>query len=261
MMGTTDFFRAAWHQGTQQVLNTFLAGTCVLCDRATADPLCTGCQNQLQRQRLPHPSPPGPPGLPLVAWASYSGQVRQVIRRLKYDGHPAVAQFLGQELGACWRQGGHRRGVVVPIPLHADKLQQRGFNQAELVARWFCRTTGLPLVAHGLQRIQATVPQHQLSGAERQQNVARAFAVNPAHRVRLQQERVWLLDDIFTTGATAQAAAQVLRRHQISVAGLATVALTPSSSAAPSPAPPRHSQTMGFPSACSPPQAPHDSPH
>lgn len=234
-MSLTNLLKTVLHHGSQPVLNTFLASPCVLCDRAAAHTLCPGCHTQLQRQRLPQPSPPGPPGLTLVAWASYGGQVRQVIRRLKYDGHPGVAQFLGQELGQCWQQAQQRRGVVVPIPLHADKLQQRGFNQAELVARWFCRTTGLPLVANGLQRVHATVPQHQLSRAERQKNVAQAFAVNPAQRARLQRGPVWLVDDIFTTGATAQAAAQVLRRHQISVAGLATVALTLPRAAAPSP--------------------------
>jgi ComF family protein len=114
--------------------------------------------------------------------------------------------------------------AIVPIPLHPIKLQQRGFNQADLLARSFCRLTRLPLHIDGLRRVQATQPQHSLGRSARQQNLAQAFDVNPKQVSALRKTTVWLLDDIFTTGATAQSAAHTLRRHGIAVAGICTVA-------------------------------------
>ncbi len=112
--------------------------------------------------------------------------------------------------------------------MHLDKQRQRGFNQAELIARSFCRHTGLPLLAQGLQRTQATQAQFELSPAERQRNVAQAFAIGPTLHQKRRQKRnpppVLLLDDIYTTGATIGAIAQVLTAAQIPIAGIVVVA-------------------------------------
>lgn len=234
-MGVSFFSKTAWMSGGQQLLNTFLSTSCPICERPTSEAICPNCQRQLYQYRLSSPLQQPLPGLPVVAWASYEGSVRQVIARLKYDHQPAIAQQLGTELGQVWRQV-HSTGakpvhrsplpVVIPIPLHPQKQQQRGFNQAELIAVWFSRVTGLSMLPDGLCRIQATTPQHGLSRRDRFCNLAQAFTLNPKHQARLRHSPVWLIDDIFTTGATAQAAAQTLRRHQISVAGMGAVAMT-----------------------------------
>jgi ComF family protein len=165
-----------------------------------------------------------------VYWGTYEGSLRQAIGRLKYDGYTELAQVLGTELGQTWLT--HRRALgaaprpiaIVPIPLHPTKLQQRGFNQADLLAQGFCRLTQLPLHRQGLMRVQATQAQHSLNRPDRQRNVAQAFAVAPSQVAILRRSTVWLLDDIFTTGATALSAAQTLRRSGISVGGICTVA-------------------------------------
>lgn len=225
-------------QGKQQLLNLFLASPCPLCQRSTAAILCPNCCRQVRQCQAPNPCDRPLPGLAVVSWGRYEGSLRQVIGDLKYNGHREVAQFLGAELGQTWRDrpsgsvvdhrtraGASSRPVaIVPIPLHPAKLRQRGFNQADLLAQSFCCFTRLPLHSHGLRRVLDTQAQHSLGRTARQQNLAQAFAVDPIQADALRQTTVWLLDDIFTTGATAQAAAQTLRRSGIAVAGICTVA-------------------------------------
>ena len=218
-------------QGKQQLLGLFLAKQCHLCQRSAPGTLCLSCERQIRQCQLPKPLDSSQTGLPVLSWGSYDDSLRQALRRLKYEHQTGLAAMLGHELGRTWlqhlaRPTRGRQQVVVPIPLHATRLQQRGFNQAALVAQGFCRQTRLSHYPEGLQRVLATAAQHQLNRQQRQANLSQAFAVNPALVARLRHTSVWLLDDIFTTGATAQAAAHTLRQAGISVAGICTVART-----------------------------------
>lgn len=163
---------------------------------------------------------------PLLPWGIYTGSLRRAIATLKYENQPQLARPLGQWLGQRWLAFPDRpaRAVVVPIPMHAEKERQRGFNQAILLAQAFCQVTGLPLMPDGLCRVRSTTAQFGLSAAEREQNVAGAFRVNPRLVQRYAQWPVLLLDDIYTTGATARAAVQVLQQHRLSVVGVVTIA-------------------------------------
>lgn len=179
------------------------------------------------------------PGLDysLTSWGEYGGVLKRAIAQLKYHNSPALAQPLGEGLAETWLQKQPKpsrspglsppRPWVLPVPMHPEKQRQRGFNQAELIARSFCRRTGLALKANGLRRIQATRPQFELSPAERQRNVAQAFALGPALQSasrRGQPQPVLLLDDIYTTGATINGIAQILAAAQIPLAGVVVVA-------------------------------------
>jgi ComF family protein len=118
--------------------------------------------------------------------------------------------------------------VVVPIPIHAERLRQRGFNQAALLAQGFAQVARLPWIEHGLIRVKATEAQFGLAPEARQKNVSGAFHLGP----QLQQRRdyranhhILLLDDIYTTGSTAQSAAEVLRKAGYRVYGVAALAV------------------------------------
>ena len=97
----------------------------------------------------------------------------------------------------------------MPVPLHPARLREREFNQAERLARRLSAAMGIPLNTRLLQRVIPTQTQTLLSRAERLANVRRAFALRGAPA--LQGERIVLIDDVFTTGATTSACARVLR--------------------------------------------------
>ncbi|UBF25345.1 hypothetical protein K9N68_27645 [Kovacikia minuta CCNUW1] len=114
----------------------------------------------------------------------------------------------------------------MPIPLHASRQKQRGFNQADLLAKHFCELTRLPLENRGLERSQETIAQFKLSATEREQNLADAFQIGRAFLQKAPSTPVLLLDDIYTTGATVKSATQILRRRGIRVYGVIVVART-----------------------------------
>ncbi len=152
--------------------------------------------------------------------------LKRAIAALKYQHQPQIARPLGQWLGACWIQARpvNSSPVVVPIPLHAQKQQERGYNQAILLAESFCAVTGLPLRSRGLQRIRQTQAQYELSATAREQNLAQAFTIGPDFQKRPPTRPVLLLDDIYTTGATGRSAAITLLQEGIQVEGLVAVA-------------------------------------
>jgi ComF family protein len=210
----------------QQFLNLFLKSNCPLCDRTADNILCRYCQQQLQDSRLTAPDRYWHEDFPLFAWGKYEGAVKRSIGKLKYDGHREIADLYGEWLAHSWQQAKSNtilpKLIVVPIPLHAEKIATRGFNQAELIAQSFCQTTGYKLDL-SLQRTRSTVAQFGLSKSARQENVAGAFAIDP--RSKLQPgATVLLIDDIYTTGATVRSAADVLSAKQIKVCGVAVVA-------------------------------------
>jgi ComF family protein len=162
-----------------------------------------------------------------VAYGSYDGGLRELIHLLKYERVRPAARVLGRMLAEVIQgfAGELRSAVVVPVPLHGSKLRQRGFNQAEEIARAALKNlnrSGLTLAAGVLQRRRATETQTGLSDHQRQQNVRGAFeVVSPA---QVAGTDVLLVDDVFTTGATVSECARVLRRAGADRVFVATVA-------------------------------------
>jgi ComF family protein len=157
----------------------------------------------------------------------YGGVIKRAIAVMKYDHQPEIARPLGQWLGNTWLLHSlhqEQQIVVVPIPMHASKQKQRGYNQAALIAQSFCQTTGLKLRLNGLIRVRETEAQFGLSGADREKNLAEAFAIGSDFRKFHPKASVLLVDDIYTTGATAKSAVQTLHQSGIKVLGLAAVA-------------------------------------
>jgi ComF family protein len=166
--------------------------------------------------------------LPVFVWGAYSGILKQAIAALKYENQPQLARSLGHWLGQAWLKSPAatrtKKLTVVPIPLHPTKLKQRGFNQAELIARSFCEFTGYKHQALGLERVRVTQAQFGLSAQEREQNLTDAFAIAKSLSQAPSTSPVLLVDDIYTTGATACSAAQTLRRQGIGVYGVVAIA-------------------------------------
>lgn len=201
---------------------------CPLCQRPAKNVFCHDCTRQLKRQSLSNPRLFWQGELPLFVWGNYGGVVKRAIASLKYDRHPNIAKPLGHWLGEAWLNASISprtpKITVIPIPLHSSKLKQRGYNQAELIARSFCQYTGLKLQVQGLERVRDTTAQFGLKRSERLENLEKAFRVRKELLRRLTASPVLLLDDIYTTGATVSSAAKTLQQQGIQVWGVVAVA-------------------------------------
>jgi ComF family protein len=144
------------------------------------------------------------------------------IHALKYRRRRCVAAALGELLAlACTAPADV---VVVPVPLHPTRLRARGYNQAFLLARVLAHHRRLEL-SHPLERVRDTAPQRSLGRRARLANLRAAFRIARAERVR--GRRVLLVDDVLTTGATADACAGVLRAAGATGVDVYTVGRTP----------------------------------
>ena len=213
------------------VLAVVFPSTCPACalpvDHPTRGPLCGRCWATLPRHqgavcRCGFPLPEGVVACGrcrrgLQAFASggslgpYEGSLRILVHELKYRGRRRVADRLAAELLTAPRVREILGDdvVLVPVPLHPRKRRERGFNQSELIARSLRARTGCALAQGALVRRKDTTPQAALSAAERRRNVKGAFAVR--RRAQVAGRVVVLVDDVWTTGATALACARILR--------------------------------------------------
>jgi len=139
------------------------------------------------------------------------GPALEAIHRYKYHRALWFEPFLANLLicQAVPELERERWDWIVPVPLHAAKRRDREFNQAERLARRLAAALGIPANPRLLHRVLPTRTQTQLSRQERAANVRRAFALRPG--VRLNGQRIVLVDDVFTTGATTSACARVLK--------------------------------------------------
>ena len=153
-----------------------------------------------------------------AAVGAYEGALRTIVHAFKYDGRRSLARPLGalmQDRGAALLAASD---IAVPVPLHRSRRRERGFNQADDLAKHI----GLPVVA-ALARVRPTDVQAELSAARRRTNVRGAFALtNQADRVRGRV--VVLIDDVSTTGATLDACAEALREGRARAVFALTVA-------------------------------------
>ena len=152
-----------------------------------------------------------------------------VLADFKFHGRAEHARLLAalmqRRLGLDGAAG--RVTLVMPIPLDAARLRERGYNQAWELARHAGRRLGLPARADLLQRPRQGQTQSDLSRAERQRNLRGAFLVPPAALAPLEGQHVALVDDVMTTGATAREVAAVLLQAGVAAVDLWVLARTP----------------------------------
>lgn len=163
----------------------------------------------------------------------YLYPVDHMIRALKFRGERVYARVLGAFLAQAYQAMHHPApDVLIPIPLHRQRYRERGFNQAQEIARFAAARLGLPIDTRSLVRSTATAEQSGLTLAERKRNVRGAFRV--VGHIRAQ--RVALVDDVLTTGSTALAAATALLQAGVREVELWATARVPLTGAPPQPA-------------------------
>lgn len=150
----------------------------------------------------------------------YNDLMRESIADYKYRSRKENARFYIDEILRIY--GRHisklSPDILVPVPLHRSKYLERGYNQADILARGIGKELDIPVISNLLNRIKKTTPQKKLSDKERLRNLLEAFQFNEkaAADYRLKINRVLLVDDIYTTGSTVEACANVLKSHGVS---------------------------------------------
>lgn len=202
------------HFWADSALIALFAPACAAChaplDPRRIGPVCAHCWSSIRR---------APATDDARAAGIYEGPLRHIIHALKYRGQSSLARPLGalmREAAGDWLED----AVVVPVPLHPWRSLRRGFNQADLLACTLGRPVWRPLRRHRLGRPQAGLP-----ADERRANVSNVYVMRRG-RCRHLPATVVLVDDVLTTGATAEACAQVLRAAGVPTVRVLTAART-----------------------------------
>ena len=170
--------------------------------------LCEPCRRSLPAYLQPDtlPKPEGMQSIRAV-WP-YEGQIREIVRNYKYSGLRTLAPILSAEMTTVLQEWNPPVDMIVHIPSHHSRLRERGFDQAELLAREVAGSTSIPFLA-ALSRTRETPIQARASDQQqRRENVRRAFAAKQS--ASLNGKDLLLIDDVMTTGATLREGARAI---------------------------------------------------
>ena len=175
---------------------------CEVCGFPLVDDDCSFCNQQ--ETKLPFDK--------AASLYKYEGPIRTLIHYMKFGDMPGIAYYLGRKAKQYIEEKNLFQDVhlITAIPLHAVRFRERGYNQSGLIASYLAKVNQYSFRAKIIYRQRATVPQANLIKAKRLANVQDAFKVKKS--VDLKQENILLLDDVFTTGATVQAACKELKK-------------------------------------------------
>ncbi|MCI8582740.1 MAG: ComF family protein [Dorea sp.] len=225
-----------WNRRTKErkteggLLRLLYPHVCPFCGRVTAEDICNECREKLYYIEEPRCMRCSKPirseeqeycydcerhtrvyerGYAL--WV-HKGDVQRAIYQFKYHNRRIYSRFFGKELLSRYGQAVKKWDIttIIPIPLSRKRRRIRGFNQAELLARELGRGLGIPVDAKNLVRVRDTRPQKKMDAKERSLNLKRAFAWRGKGRIF---GNILLIDDIYTTGSTIDAAARVLKEN------------------------------------------------
>lgn len=226
--------RPAWRAALGAAADLLLPPACISCRSRieTHGLLCAGCFAKIDfiapplcaRLGVPLPYDAGTPSLSAAAIAAppvydraravacYSQTMRDLIQGFKYRDRQEGLTLFSRWLGQAGAELLAEADLIVPVPLYRSRLWWRRFNQSALLAQGVAKLTRVPADCFVLKRVRRTASQVGLSAEQRKRNVAGAFKLNPARKDAVKNKTVVVIDDVITTGATAEACARVLKR-------------------------------------------------
>ncbi len=183
---------------------------------------CAECTRALVATPFPVVVSPLPPLMGIASTAAHTGIIREAVQALKYAGARQMGAILGARLAQHLAAQHWNCGIIVPVPLHTIRLQERGYNQSQELSNTVAAITGLQCIPEALTRHRMTESQVTMSAAERLSNVRNAFS---AQFALVNNQNVLLIDDVYTTGATLRACGEaLLEAGAASVYGLTVTA-------------------------------------
>jgi ComF family protein len=214
------------------LIDLALPRVCIVCEREVSGPsrlVCDLCWSAIPA--LPHPRcdrcghptagrrcrwcdllPPYVRAARSLCWEKPDTNAQSIVHALKYGGWPAVADEIAARMARLdWPDDVRReRSSIVPIPLGASRLRERGYNQSELLARGLAARWNVPVWTDVITRARETTSQTRLTPEDRLRNVSGAFRATVSARIKLRGAHVVLIDDVVTTASTLNACAAAL---------------------------------------------------
>lgn len=190
--------------------------TCKKCGKEIVDPTKEFCEDcMVHRHSFEY----------CIGLLNYDEISRSSMAKIKYENKREYLDFYGNAMAV--RHGGTIKRMhvdtVVPVPVHRSRRRKRGFNQAEILADIIGEKLNIPVMPDMLKRSKKTMPQKELTAAERLKNLSGAFRAGEIPR---GVKRVLLIDDIYTTGSTAEACARVLKAAGVEEVYVAVICMT-----------------------------------
>ncbi len=231
--GALNACRGAWRHAARVALDIALPTLCVACrEPVHGEGVCAECWAKLSfiappfcpRLGIPFVYDPGPGLLSMEAIADppayqraraavrYDDVARTLVHALKYQDRTDLAPAMGRWMARAGRELLEEADVLVPVPLHWRRGWSRRYNQSGALARVIERQSGVKVTSEALRRVRPTQQQIGLSRSQRASNVQGAFKVATERAADIQGRRVVLIDDVLTSGATADACARALLR-------------------------------------------------
>ncbi len=233
LRGALNACSGAWRQAARMALDIALPTLCVACrEPVDGEGVCANCWAKLSfiapplcpRLGIPFVYDPGSGLLSMEAISDppaygraraavrYDEVARTLVHALKYQDRTDLAPAMGRWMARAGRELIEQTDALIPVPLHWRRGWSRRYNQSGALARVIERQTGVKLLSEVLRRVRPTLQQIGLSRAQRASNVQGAFKVAAEKQSEIQGRRVILVDDVLTSGATADACARALLR-------------------------------------------------
>lgn len=244
-----EFRVSALRKAVGAIADVLVPPLCLACHGrlSTHDALCPKCWSGIDfiraplcdRLGLPMPYDTGAPMISAAAAAKppaydraravarFDKVMRTLVHDLKFHDRHDARRLFGRWLAEAGSELLVDADLIVPVPLTRTRLLSRRFNQSAILAHEVARVAHVKVEPLALLRVRATKPQVGLSREQRRQNVAGAFAVAPSRKAMIAGAKIVLVDDVITTGATAEACARALKRAgavRVDVLALALVA-------------------------------------
>lgn len=194
------------------VLHFLFPPACSVCGKIDKNWLCPNCQRRVERlEKSNLVEIENKKYEKLLYLFTYQSLVRKLILRYKFANKAYLNHFFANQIVKNEKNKKVLRqyDMIIPVPMHKKKMQKRGYNQTELVANELEKSLKIPVKSDILFKVVNTTTQSKLGGKARQSNIQHAFFIK--NDIEIEDKKIILLDDIYTTGATSQECSRVLK--------------------------------------------------